>query len=387
MKRRRGVALLIETSNAYARGLLEGIVAYIREHDEWSVHLPEQERGARPPDWLRNWRGDGIIARIESEAIANAVATTRLPFVDVSAARRLPGYPWVETDDAAIAKLAANHLLERGFQHLAYCGESPFNWSRWREEHFVEIANRAVGACATFEAKSRFAPGYSWNRERSRLRRWIERLPKPIGVMACYDIRAQQLLDVCRESNIAVPEEVAVIGVDDDQLLCDLCSPSLSSVIPDALGTGYEAARLLDRLMSAEEVEPDAHLVAPLGVATRRSTDILAIDDPDIAKALRYIREHACDGINVNDLTRVLPLSRRVLESRFQQLLGRTPHETIVEQRIDRVRQLLRETELPLAVIAERSGFRHVEYMSTLFRRRVGVPPSHFRRQAKDRRS
>ena len=139
MTQRKSVALLLETSNAYSRGLLDGIITFVQQHAAWSVYLPEQGRGAAPPDWLKNWKGDGIIARIETQAIANAVCRTRLPIVDVSAARHIPDIPWIETNDFAIAELAAEHLISRGFSNLAFCGDPAFNWSQWREQRFSEL--------------------------------------------------------------------------------------------------------------------------------------------------------------------------------------------------------------------------------------------------------
>ena len=228
-------------------------------------------------------------------------------------------------------------------------------------------------------APSRQTPDFSWTREHKRLRKWLADLPKPIGVMACFDIQAQQLLDACREEDIAVPEQVAVIGVDNDHLLCELAMPPLSSVIPDSFRSGYEAASLLDRIMRGESIAANAYLVDPLGIETRQSTDVLAISDPDVAQAARFIREYACSGINVADVLQEVPLSRRVLESRFQKLLGRTPHEEIVRYRISRVKRLLAESDFSLAEIAERTGFRHVEYLTVAFKKQVGVPPSVYR--------
>jgi LacI family transcriptional regulator len=215
------------------------------------------------------------------------------------------------------------------------------------------------------------------------LRRWLRELPKPVGIMACYDIRGQQVLDACRSAGLAVPAEVAVIGVDNDELLCDLASPPLTSVVPNAHRTGYEAAGLLDRLMAGKRVAAAPTLIAPLGVAARQSTDVLAVDDREVARAVQFIREHACDGINVGDVLRVVPLSRRVLEMRFQRLLGRTPREEILQARLGRVKQLLGETDLPLYLIAERTGFEHVEYLSVVFRREAGTTPSAFRAAAR----
>jgi LacI family transcriptional regulator len=379
MRDRRSVALLVETSNAYGRGLMDGIIAYQREHELWSIYVGEQERGARPPAWLRNWKGNGIIARIETEAIASVVRRMHLPTVDVSAARRVKNIPWVETDDREIARLAARHLIDRGFRTLAYCGEPHFNWSKWREQHFIASAEEVGCEYHTFHGKSPSEKDYSWTRERRRLKAWVQELPKPIGVMACYDFKGQQLLDVCRELDIAVPEQMAVIGVDNDARLCRLCTPPLSSVIPDTHRTGYEAAQLLDRMMRGEKVDVDAMLIPPLGIAERQSSDVYAIEDTDIATALRYIREHACEGITVANVLHAVPLSRRMLEHRFLKLVRRTPHAEIIRIRMERAARLLRETDLSLAEIADRAGFADANYLSVAFKKQTGVSPRAYR--------
>jgi len=382
MPHRRAVALLIETSNAYARGLLRGIIRYVREqHHPWSVYLPEQGRGGTPPDWLARWRGDGIIARIENEVIGRAVTRTGLPVVDMSAARMVPDVAWVETDDKTIARLAVEHLLERGFRNLAYCGNPAFNWSNWRGEYFSRTVHEHGLECHVFQPPDSKKPRARDEGSRRALAKWVRGLPKPVGVLACYDIQAQQLLEVCRDEMIPVPEVVAVLGVDNDELLCHLAVPPLSSVIPDTERTGYEAAEILDQLMSGKKVSTAAHRIEPLGIATRQSTDVLAVDDPDVASALRLIREHACDGWNVEDVLKQVPVSRRVLERRFLQILGRTPHKELLRLRLQRVRELLVETDLNLSVIAERSGFRHVEYLTVAFKHQTGVAPSRFREQ------
>jgi LacI family transcriptional regulator len=371
------VALLIETSNEYARGLLRGIVAYIREHQAWSLYLSEHNRGDRAPAWLSTWNGSGIIARIENNEIAEGLRKLAIPMVDVSAARLIPSLPWFETDDSAIAHLAAEHLLERGFTNFAYAGDSRFNWSNWREEHFINCVRAAGHQCAVYRGSRRFSPGE--DEQVDDLAKWVRDLPKPVGVMACYDFRGQQVLDACRRINVAVPDEVAVIGVDNDELLCELASPPLSSVIPNTYRTGYEAAALLAEMMAGRKFTSEAHLIPPLGVATRQSTDVLAIHDRNIARAIHYIRNHACSGINVQDVIKAVPQSRRLLEKRFMKLLGRTPHEEIIRVQLDRVKQLLTRTDLPLEEIAQRSGFAHVEYLSVAFKRETGMPPSKFR--------
>lgn len=375
----KSVALLIETSNAYARALLEGILRYTRVNLPWSMYVPEQERGALPPSWLEKWHGDGIIARIESEAIADRLLKLSIPIVDVSAARHAPTTPYVETNDAKIAELAVEHFLERGFRQFAFCGDPGFAWSELRRAHFASRVKQEAGELHEFEASSRLSEDYSWNSERDKLGRWLRQLPKPIAVFTCYDIKAQQVLQVCREEKIAVPESVAVLGVDNDQLLCELCTPPLSSVIPDAVQTGYQAASLLDQMMSGKQVPPQGRLIEPIGIQTRQSTDVLAIDDSDVAVALQFIRENHWRGIDVSDVLKVSALSRRVLDKRFRSTLGRTPHQEILRLRLGRVKRMLAETELPLAEIAARCGFENPEYMPVVFRRETGQTPSGYR--------
>lgn len=379
MSESRSVALLVETSNAYARGLLEGIVDYVRHHESWSIYLPEQERGGKPPSWLNRWDGHGIIARVENEDIATVMKRIGLPVVDVSAARHLPDIPWVETDDEAIARLAAEHLIGRGFRNLAFCGDARFNWSIWREEVFRKCVDEHAGSYFLHETKDESGKRTSWNQEKRSLERWLKSLPKPTGIMACYDIQAQKILDVCRENDIAVPEEIAVIGVDNDELICGLADPPITSIACDTYQTGYEAAALLDRMMSGEAVGSETIRVKPLGIEQRQSTDVLAIDDPELAVAVRFIRENATSGINVNDVLRVVPLSRRVFENRFRKLIGRSPHEEIARLRIEKAKQLLTETDLKLTKVAELSGFQHDEYLTVAFKKLVGIPPSQFR--------
>jgi LacI family transcriptional regulator len=383
MRKQKSVALLIETSNAYARGLLSGIAAYIHEHELWSIYMLEQERGAAPPSWLKNWNGDGLIARIENEQIAEVVRKLKIPVVDVSAARQVPNIPWVETNDRAIARLAYEHFRERGFENFAFCGERDFQWSILRREAFQECVSGDGYECHILESPRHESRSFSPNRERSKLAKWVLSLPRPIGVFACYDIKAQQVLDVCREHQVKVPGELALLGVDNDELLCDLCTPPLSSIIPAAHQTGRKAAELLDAMMNGATVGSEARLIDPVGVATRQSTDVLATRDADISAAVRFIQDHFCEGINVHDVLKAVPLSRRAFESRFQAIIGRTPHQEIIRRRIERVRQLLVETDLTLAEIAKRTGFQNQEYMSVAFRRSTNTPPAAFRKSAR----
>ncbi len=374
----RRVAVVIEASNAYARRLLAGIHAHLRAHEPWTVFLPEHGRGRPPLEALARWRGDGMIARIETPAIARTVVALQrsqgVPVIDVSAARLVPGVPYVETDDAAIAAVAAEHFAERDFRQVAFLGDSRFRWSENRRMAFVTAATARAMTVAVF----RHVRGYD---DDEAVEAWLVSLPKPVGLFCCYDLRGRQALDACRRAGIAVPDEVAVLGVDDDELLCGLSSPPLSSVIPDARGAGRMAAKLLERLMLGEVLDRQEWLLPPIGISPRLSSDVLAIQDELVVAAVRRIREQACRGLRVAELVKALKTTRRVLEARFKSRVGHTPHKEILRVQLRRVEMLLRETDLPLAVISARAGFRHAEYMTVAFRRQHGLPPNAWRKR------
>ncbi len=379
MKKRPRVALLIETSNSYARGLLRGIHAYVRDHGSWSTYLTEQGRGVAPPPWLNSkWNGDGIIARIENRRIANAVIRTKVPVVNVSSSQVARKLPRVATNGVAVARLAAEHLAERGLKSFGFCGDDRFEWSLQRSNEFARLIEKMGYVCDIYGAQRILKSALNWNQEETAMIEWLRGLPKPAGVMVCHDLRGMQLLQVCQRMGLAVPDEVAVLGVDNDEVLCTLSTPTLSSIHQDTFRIGYEAARILDRWMHGKD--PGLGMqIDPLGVVLRQSTDMLCLTDPHVATALRYIRDHACEGINVENVLAEVPLSRRALEHRFKKLLGHTPHDEILKLQFLRVKQLLTETSLPMATIATRTGFRHVEYLSAVFKQRFGMPPSEYR--------
>jgi len=381
MSKQPQIALLIETSNAYARGILKGIHEYLREHGPWAIYLPEQGRGDVPPHFLRDWRGDGIIARIENERIAQAVQAAGVPTVNVSATDFIPGIPCVETDNRRIAQLAFEHFHERGFQNLAFCGNEQFLWSRERQQAFEEFAQQAGCGCISYNTATHSRAGRQfWERELQHLIDWLRGLPKPCGLMANYDIRGWQVLEACRQAGIRVPDEIAVVGVDNDELLCSLSSPPLSSVAPDTHRTGYRAAQLLTHMLAGGAVTEQLICVPPVDLIGRLSSDVRATDDADVAAAVRFIREHACAGIKVADVLAVVPgLSRRVFELRFQRAIGHTPHEEIHRRQVQRALELLTQTDLPLRTIAEKSGFKHEEYLSAVIKDETGQSPGRYR--------
>lgn len=373
------VALLVETSNAFSRELLHGVREWMCTEKSWAIHLSEQGRGNQPPSWLENWRGDGLIARIENEMIASAVRACALPTVNVSASGLAPEFPAVISDSAAIAEKAASHLIERGLRHFGYCGDARFSWSRLHGDNLVMTLQAQGHHCEVFP--SSLDDAKDWGREQSKLAAWLSALPKPVGVMTCYDIRGQEVLDVCRAIGLRVPEDVAVIGQHNDELLCELCDPPLSSVIPNARRVGYEAAAMLDRLMRGREIESPRIKVPPVGIATRRSTDMIAVADEQLARAVQYIHAHASEPISVEDIARAAGISRSLLEKKFREVFARSPWDQVMQIRLQHAEQLLLQTRLSIAEIAERTGFGSPEYFSAAFRKLTGSPPVAMRKK------
>jgi LacI family transcriptional regulator len=380
MSQRRSVALLIETSKTYGRGLLGGISRYVHTYRPWSIFIAERGLDDPLPPWFRGWRGDGIILRSSASTLVDAVRKRDLPTVYLGEVRDM-GLPMLHSDERAIARKAAEHLIERGFTCFGYVGLEGVVWSDQRRAFFVERLAEGGYDCELYEFSSGDdGPGDWVSRERE-LTDWLQSLPKPAALLACYDVMGIRVLDACRGADIAVPEQVAVLGVDNDPVLCTLADPPLSSIAHNLDKIGYEAAALLDSLISGWASPKGQILIEPSGVVGRQSTDVLAIPDQQIARALRYIREHACDGIDVDDVVRAVGMHRATLKRRFEQHLGRSPKAEIMRLQLDRVKHLLSATDFTLSRIADLAGFRHAEYMSVIFKRKVGITPGAYRKR------
>ncbi len=379
----RKVALLIETSNRYGRDLLYGIRDWLRSSGAtWAVRFTEQARRSPLPSWLGDWQGDGIIARVDSPQSAAALARAALPVVDVSAERFASEFPRVSIDNIAVARLATGHLLQKGFANYAFCGDARFLWSRQRGDEFRRLLAFAGHQCLEFQPGEhpRRRPGS--DAESRELARWLQKLPKPVAVFACYDGRAQQVLEACQLLSLQVPDDVAVLGVDNDEVLCELCTPPLSSVQPNARRIGFEAAALLAEMMERRaQAGVGTRYVEPVSVVERQSTDVISVSDARVAAALRFIRQHACEGIRVDDVLRAVPMSRTLLERRFKAAVGHSPHRQMVQHRIERAKHLLAESEVSIAVVAELAGFDNASYLSVAFRRETGESPYAFRKR------
>lgn len=380
------VALVVETSRTYGRGLLEGIAKYARVNGPWSFFTIERELHSGVPDWLMTWKGDGIIARIEDRRMTAKLLKLGCPVVDVLGQAQVEGVPYFDTDARAVAQRAADFFLRAGFEHFAYIGYARIYFSDRRGAAFTDylagkgktVAQMPHSAELHAETHIQAVEQRGMAGERS-LIQWLKKRPRPLAVLACNDVRAQQVLNACREHGIRVPEEVAVMGVDNDNVLCNLCDPPLTSIEPDTERIGHEAAALLARLMAGETAVPMANSIPPLRLVERTSTDVIAMQDPVMVQAIRFIRNEVGNGIAVKDVLSHVNRSRTALEQRFQQQLQTSVYAEILRRRMERVTTLLRETNLPVIEVARKSGFATAAHLCRLFRQHFHTTPTEFR--------
>ena len=379
------MALLIESSRSYGRSLLRGIAQYSRTKGNWSLLHEEMTLDAGVPHWLAGSKADGVIARVDDHII-DPLRELQIPIVDVRCNRNYPSIPRMETDDRVVSQLVFEHLWDRGFRRFAFCGYRGANYSETRLNCFREMIAAENCPLSVYETVAEPDAALT-SIERSGvsdgepLAKWLTGLQAPTGVFVCNDIRGQQLLNACRKLGISVPDDLGVIGVDDDDAICPLCDPPLSSVRPNAEHIGYRAAETLADLMNGKAPNKDTEYVPPTGVAQRLSTQVIAVEDREVAQACRFIRENVANHIDVRDVAKLTNLSRRQLERRFRLVLNRTPHEEITAAQVARVKQLLIETDLSLEQLAPLAGYDYKERLSAVFKRETGETPGQYRRR------
>jgi len=363
------VSLSIETSREYERGLLRGICRYNALHQRWRIDLSPD--GTFPQD------ADGVI--MKDHRGSPALLAKGIPIVFVSSLHKnIRRSHRIVSDDRAIGRMAAAHLLERGFRRFAFVGYDGMYWSQQRQESFSQALADEGRACSVFE-QARDLRLRVWRKERKVLAAWLKSLERPVGLMACNDDRARQVLDACAMTELGVPQEVAILGVDDDELVCTCANPSISSITLGLEDAGCRAATLLDRLMTAgkgqETCSPTQILVSPVAVTVRQSTDVTAIEDPCVAKALQFIRQNSHRPIQLDDVVRQVAISRRNLSDRFRRTVGCTVHQHIKKTRAARIEALLLNSTLSIGQIAERLGFADSDHIAVYFRSVIGLTP------------
>ncbi|MFP4107389.1 MAG: substrate-binding domain-containing protein, partial [Phycisphaerae bacterium] len=372
------VGLLIDTSTGFGREALQGIAEYIRTINKWSCTLGPG-RADQFPEGMRRWEGDGMIVTVRGPSLLKPLRAKGLPTVNLT--HELPdiGMPQVLSDDVRVGQLAAEHFADRGLRQFGYFGLRQAEYCRMRSESFHRHAESLSRAC-------HILPRLNWKHEDwPRFRRvaseWITSVPKPIGVLAADDVLARTLVEVCHSLELRVPDDVSVVGVDNDPVFCSLVDPPLSSIDPDARRRGYEAAALLDKLMNGQSPPEEPIRLAPRALIARGSSDLVASADPDVAEALRFIRDNAHKPITVADVARAATISRRALEMRFKDQLDRLPGAELRRVRLERAQSLLVDTELDLKQIAARTGLPNSKSLCEMFRRVVGTTPMTFRKR------
>lgn len=378
------MAILIETSTEWSRGVITGIREYLRAHDFWHIFIEPHgvdERLELPA----GWHGDGVIARVVNLEMARSLVRRAgtIPVVNVSAIQipRAPEFPRVNSDVAATAKKAVDYFFERGFNNFGYLSLLGLEYVIRQQIAFIEAVERVGGKCWVRGVKTHDgAQAPDWNLRIEELAAWLTALPKPVAIFTWSGGR--EIIHACDAAGLRVPEEVAVLSGSDD-FLCNMSRMPISAIKADCEMIGREAAGLLHRLMNGAKPSSKPKLVPPLQVVTRQSTDSLAITDPQLVKALAFIRENATRKISVADVARHAGVSRRLLEMRFKSSLDRSPGEQIRLTRLDHVKQLLRETNFPIEKISEIAGFGSPDHMGLVFREHQQMTPLRYRREAK----
>ncbi|MEW4486531.1 substrate-binding domain-containing protein [Thalassoglobus sp. JC818] len=376
--RPKHVGILVETDDSWGRNIVEAVCRFGRGRG-WTVLITPRD----PQGRLRLptvWNGDGVIASLRSEASVRHVESLELPVVDVG--NMVPKHDWlarVATDDAARGVMAFDHLRERGIEHFACYAPPIGRYSDIRSLSFKEAVEEGGFECAMYESTSEDAAG--WLTNYSNVRQWLSTLPRPLGIFAADPYPARQLVEICALESVRIPDDVAVLSGDDDDLLCNVASPQISAVELASHRIGETAAQTLDRLMKGRRPAKRPVLIPPLRVRERHSTDILAMADHEVAEVLRYIRDNAGQGMTVSDLLREFPISRRRLEKRFRAVLNRSPAEEIRRVRMAHVGRLLLDSDIPIAQIAVEAGFATSASLSQAFRQHFGATPSEYRRR------
>ena len=369
----------------YDYRLHKGIAEYALEHG-WhlSANLPRE----RVIPW--GWKGDGVLAWLGAgDDLAKFVESVRRPTVDFSVRRPNLRYARVLQDNEHASRLVVDHFLTRGFKHFAYFSDAD-NWSFVeRGHHFTQILKRAGHDCAwiKWHESASFRSGrQEWSRRRAWLASQLRQAPKPLAVFASNDQLAVDVLDSCEAANLPVPDQVAIVGAGDYLLAANAMRTPISSVDTNLEELGYEGAALLDRMMHGERVPREPIRIPAARVVTRKSSDILAVNEPRVAKALRFICEHCRDSIGVDDVARAGAMSRRALHQAFLDYVGRTPGEQLRKVRFEHAKQLLAETNHKIAAVAGLSGYQSANSFCVTFTKAEGISPDAFRKNIRRHR-
>ena len=373
------VLVSLSTVQKARRDKLQGVLKFAQLNGPWDVQMLENHPYIAKLGSFKHWRPDGIIRDGTDPLPLPAVRTAGIPTVLLDATPPLPrGRSCVNNDPRQIAETVADYYLRQGFKQFAYVGSVPASsWSQARADAFAGRVMKAGFPCVLYKPQH----ADDWGLEQEHMRAWLTALTKPCGLMAAMDIRGKQVLDTCALAGIRVPEEISVVGVDNDETICENTTPTLSSVLPDFEGAGYMAAELLDRLMRSSKRQAVRLTYDVKRIVHRLSSQDMKQSSRLAVSAMEFIRLNACAGITVTDVVRHLNVSRRFAELRFREARGHSILDEIQSHRLDRVRALLRETDLPIGEIGERCGYPTETYLKTLFKKRFGMTMRAYRKK------
>ena len=374
------VVLGFHLDTSYGRGVLRGVARYVRGCAERPFRF-EVVSVRWLAQRMETFRDGGVIANVADPETAAALRQARATVVNVGNSLPSAGFPQVAPDDEQIGTMAAEYFIHRGYRSFGYVGLDGYRFSDERAAAFQRRLSRDGLEMISYPHGREIRQQWNWEQHRQRFQQWALSLPRPVAVFACLDRGARQVIETCLAAGLRVPEDVAVLGVDNNEVECELADVPMSSIALAEDRIGYEAAALLHGMLDGKPSNGADIRVSPIGVVTRTSSDNLAFDDPQVNQAMRYIRAHIADSIKVTDILSVVDLSRRELERRFQKYLGHSPHTEIRRTQIDRAKELLAETDLPMTQVALAGGFKESKRLSVVFRQEVGMSPSEYRRE------
>lgn len=379
------IILLIDISEEYGQNLMKGIVKYSKENGPWMFcKMPLFYRETLGMDGIvdfaRDWGANGIIAQLYNDLDVKKVLDAGIYLIVEDFKERFSDIPNITGGYTEAGKMGAEHFLKKGFRNFAFYGFKNIVWSRERAEGF-ENRLKENGFDVHYFEHEQIHTRDLWYYKPSALSQWLQSLPKPIAIMACDDERGQHITEACKHAGLLIPEEIAVLGVDNDKMTCSLSDPPLSSIELDTEKGGFEAARLMDKLIKKQTTELVDIIVKPTQVITRQSTDIASANDKYIAMALKYIHQYIDTHINVSDVVKQVPLSRRALEKRFLETTGSGVYQYIYNLQIQKFAQRLLETDLTINEIALASGFENSKNISRQFKQVKGCTPIEYRKR------
>ncbi len=377
------IALIVSWNLAYCRAILRGVRRFALDKPDWVLMPIDPHAATDLVAVVRLLKASGVIAHIYEPKQADILRRLDMPVVNVGGIIPDARLPRAGIDDLAVGEMAAAHLMDRGLRQFAFAGHASHGYSVKRCEGFSAALARREFTVHTYahhlhHSDPFVTQGGAWAMD-EHVQRWLAELPKPVGLLACNDLWGMQLTEACRQVGLRIPEDVAIVGVDDDDLLCGLARPSMSSVKVPAEPIGFLAASMLDDVMSGRPLEKDVNLIPPVGVAARQSSDLVATADAEVAAAVRFIRARVRDNICVEDVLDMAGVGRRSLERRFRAVIGRGIWEEIRRSRLAVARELLAESILPMPDVAAAAGFASAKQLSLVFRQELDMTPSDYR--------